>query len=416
MSKIKRFFKHKFVIVSLCFILVGTLPLIIMSFIPKAKTYTNKDTVEYEHMGEKVIYRLTFEDEKHYYIDYVNEKGKVVQEKAIAGTYEIKDGVLYNAYGKWGEISVYGIKVKFAGILDAGYENKPAKYTRIVSVGFIAIGGLMFVLAAYVGLTKKKKRIDTKAVKSVNANHNTNQNEPIPHNPLARKLPRPIQRNVQQPSNNIGVNLNQSNNKQTVNNMPNVGYQPQVDNMSNTNNMTNPVYPAQVNNMQPVSNAQYQTKINNMQTGNYINNDTNQSDVNNLHDMNNINTEIPQLSSSINVNNTYNDSNYNNSDYSVPVYNNQEETTILRENNAENDAYDDLVNAIEEEYINETINQVSDDYLEDSEQYILNEIQDDVDINQNMTNIIDEPQIISEEKVYFGEGIETDDDKKDIEE
>lgn len=415
MSKIKRFFKHRFVIVSMCLMLIGTLPLIIMALIPRANVYTNKSTVEYGYLDETVIYRLTIEDDKYYYIDYINKEGKVVKEKAVRGDYEIKDGVFYAAGSKWGKISVYGIDIKFGGFLDAGYECKPAKYARLGSIGFIAIGGLMFVLAAYVGLTKKKKRIDAKDVKSVNANHNTNQNEPIPHNPLARKLPRPIQRNVQQPSNNIGVNLNQSNNKQTVNNMPNVGYQPQVDNMSNTNNMTNPIYPAQVDNMQPVSNAQYQTKTNNMQTGNYINNDTNQSDVNNLHDMNNINTEIPQLSSSINVNNTYNDSNYNNSDYSVPVYNNQEETTILRENNAENDAYDDLVNAIEEEYINETINQVSDDYLEDSEQYILNEIQDDVDINQNMTNIIDEPQIISEEKVYFGEGIETD-DKKDIEE
>ena len=205
MGKLKRFFKHKFVIVSMCLMLVGALTLTIMAFIPKAKVYTNKDTVEYEHMGEKVTYRLTFEDDKHYYIDYVNEEGKVVQEKAITGTYEIKDGVLYSALGKWGKISVYGIDVKFAGILDAGYENKPAKYARLASIGVIVLGGLMFVLAAYVGITKKKPKVanaPSPAMKShINVAKQAASQEPN-HNPLARKLPqgaRKIQRPINRP-------------------------------------------------------------------------------------------------------------------------------------------------------------------------------------------------------------------------
>ena len=188
MGRLKRFFKHKFVIVSLCFILIGALALTIMAFIPKAKTYTNKDTVEYEHMGEKVIYRLTFEDDKNYYIDYVNEQGKVVQERAISGTYEIKDGILYSALGKWGTISVYGIDVKFGGVLDAGYECKPAKYARLASVAFIVLGGLMFVLAAYVGITKKKTKVAVAPAPAKPVQSGGNAPASM-HNPHARKLP-----------------------------------------------------------------------------------------------------------------------------------------------------------------------------------------------------------------------------------
>lgn len=209
MGKLKRFFKHKFVIVSMCLILAGALALTIMAFIPKAKTYTNKDTVEYEHMGEKVIYRLTFEDDKNYYIDYVNEKGKVVQEKAITGTYEIKDGVLYSALGKWGTISVYGIDVKFGGVLDAGYECKPAKYAMFASIALIAIGGLMFVLAAYVGITKKKTNVAAapSPTKTSYLKNNVNANpNPATHNSHARKLPpnaRKLRPRTQLPVSNI---------------------------------------------------------------------------------------------------------------------------------------------------------------------------------------------------------------------
>lgn len=294
MGRLKRFFKHKFVIVSLCFILIGALALTIMTFIPKAKTYTNKDTVEYEYMGEKVIYRLTFEDDKNYYIDYVNEQGKVVQEKAISGTYEIKDGILYSALGKWGTISVYGIDVKFGGVLDAGYECKPAKYARLAFVAFIVLGGLMFVLAAYVGITKKKTKVAV-APAPANPLNGSAPSKPS-HNPHARKLPqgaRKLPRLSQ-----ARVTKPQANNTEIQGN----NIQPQSSNiMQSYNTQNETTYNEPVNNQ-----SYYQNNVNNQ---GYIEPTT-------IKD--------------------------NNVDY-------VEQQVYIPINEEESDAYEDLVNAIEQE-------------------------------------------------------------------
>lgn len=198
MGKLKSFFKHKFVIVSLCLILTGILPLVIMAFIPKATTYTNKDTVTYGHMGEDVTHHMYFEGKDKFYINYVNEKGEVVQERAISGTYEIKKGVFYAGGSKWGKISVYEIEVKYGKLIDASYECKPAKYARLASVAIIAIGGLMFGCAVYVGVTKKKSKTSASANGSY-INPKVAQKQQVPQqapqqtasqqNPHARKLP-----------------------------------------------------------------------------------------------------------------------------------------------------------------------------------------------------------------------------------
>ena len=395
MNRIKSFFKHKFVIVSMCFILIGTLPLIVMGFIPRAKTYTNKDTVRYEHMGEAVVYRLTFEDDKNYYIDYVNKQGKVVKERAITGTYEIKDGVLYNALGKWGEISVYGIEVKFAGILDAGYECKPAKYSRIVAIGLIAVGSLMFILAAYVGLTKKKKQVPVTASSESYINKKIINNAPEvqQHNPLARKLPHSVRKIVHDKNNTVNTE----------------NYQPQQNNVDYSQTVNQPqqnnVNYSQTVNQPQQNNVNYSQTVNQSQDNNIYQSHT----INQIQENNTFNQEKGLNTSDIQgqsgsfvnqSNNTYdrdyqaqdNYANYTNSTTSVE---NQEQTS---------DAYDDLVNAIEENTILEEA------YDEDSEQNILNSpinmygdiIGENQEINQNET-----PEILSDKKVYFGEGLES---------
>ena len=157
MSRLKSFFKHKFVIVALCFLLAGALTLGALAIIPKSKTYTSVyDTAilgkEYKVVlsfeGDKVVTKHKFED------------GKV--QEISRNTYQIKDDVLYIAGAKIGKIDAYGIYnsvFKFnSKDVNTGYESIPAKYAKFAAFGLIALGGVMFCLSAYVGLTKKKKK------------------------------------------------------------------------------------------------------------------------------------------------------------------------------------------------------------------------------------------------------------------
>ncbi len=157
MSKIKSFFKHKFVIVALCIFLSGVATFSVLQMIPRAASYTS--LVEMTVMEQEFEMKVKFKGGKIVTTNKIGDgEETVVSEK----DYEITDGELYVEGEKWGEIDVYGIHIK-SGIVfngkaaDVGYECKPAKIARIVSFGFIALGGLMLGLAVYVGVTKKPK-------------------------------------------------------------------------------------------------------------------------------------------------------------------------------------------------------------------------------------------------------------------
>ena len=157
MSKIKSFFKHKFVIVALCIFLSGIVMFGVLQALPRAASYTS--LVEMTVMEQEFEMKVKFKGGKLVTTNKIGDgEETVVSEK----DYEIKDGVLYVEGNKWGEIDVYGIHMK-SGIVfngkaaDTGYECKPAKIARIVSFGLIALGGLMIGLAIYVGVTKKPK-------------------------------------------------------------------------------------------------------------------------------------------------------------------------------------------------------------------------------------------------------------------
>ena len=157
MGKLKSFFKHKFVIVALCFMLAGALTLGALAIIPKSKTYTSVYEAGSFNRDYRVV--LSFEGDKvvtkHKYDD-----GEV--KEITRNTYEIKDGVLYIAGAKIGKIDAYAIYnsvFKFnSKDVNTGYESLPAKYAKYAAFGLIALGGVMFCLSAYVGLTKKKKK------------------------------------------------------------------------------------------------------------------------------------------------------------------------------------------------------------------------------------------------------------------
>ena len=158
MGKLKSFFKHKFVIVALCIFLSGVATFSVLQMLPRAASYTS-------------LVEITVMDDQEFEVKVKFKGGKIIttnktgdeEEKVVSEKdYEITDGVLYVEGDKWGEIDVYGIHIK-SGIVfngkaaDVGYECKPAKIARIVSFGFIALGGLMLGLAIYVGVTKKPK-------------------------------------------------------------------------------------------------------------------------------------------------------------------------------------------------------------------------------------------------------------------
>ena len=157
MSKIKSFFKHKFVIVALCIFLSGIAMFGILQVIPRAVSYTS--LVEMTVMDQEFEMKVKFKGGK---LVTTNKIGDGEETVVSEQDYEIKDGVLYVEGDRWGEIDVYGIHMK-SGIIfngkaaDTGYECKPAKISRIVSFGLIALGGLMLGLAVYVGVTKKPK-------------------------------------------------------------------------------------------------------------------------------------------------------------------------------------------------------------------------------------------------------------------
>ena len=171
MERLKAFFKHKFVIVSLCFILAGVLAIGVMYVLPKANKYTS--VIEYEEMGKKVEKVVVFEKDYKIHTKYIYEDGK--EREISAQKYEIKKGVLYVEGDEWGKIDFFGIHMEGGFVINGqksniGYENKAAKYVKYASFALIGLGAVMFGLAAYVGLTKKKK--PTKPVNSQPQNPN----------------------------------------------------------------------------------------------------------------------------------------------------------------------------------------------------------------------------------------------------
>ena len=157
MSKLKSFFKHKFVIVALCIFLSGIATFGVLQALPRAASYTS--LVEMTVMEQEFGMKVKFKGGKIVTTNKIGDgEETVVSEK----DYENKDGVLYVEGVKWGEIDVYGIHIK-SGIVfngkaaDVGYESKPAKIAKYVSFGFMGLGGLMLGLAIYVGVTKKPK-------------------------------------------------------------------------------------------------------------------------------------------------------------------------------------------------------------------------------------------------------------------
>ena len=159
MGKLKNFFKHKFVIVTLCILLIGGAILGTLEILPKSTSYTSnfsggfmgrdyKTVVSFK--GDKVITKYKFED---------GEVQEVAQQD-----YEIKEGVLYVGGSRWGEIDAYKIHISSSMFIFNGksaeiaYVSQTAKIAKYISFGLLGLGSLMFVLAVYVGVSKKKKK------------------------------------------------------------------------------------------------------------------------------------------------------------------------------------------------------------------------------------------------------------------
>ena len=153
----KNFFKRKLVIVSLSFVLVGLLTFAILLTMPKSKTYTS--LIESEILGKKVEYKLKFIDSETLKRYYETEDGAIGSEEEFS--YKIKNKTLYIENNKVGKIDAFGIYIYSVEVnsqkINTGYECKPAVYTKYASFGLMGLGSVMFILAAYVGLTKKKK-------------------------------------------------------------------------------------------------------------------------------------------------------------------------------------------------------------------------------------------------------------------
>ena len=157
MLNFKSFFKHKFVTISLCLIFLGLAVFAILTIIPKSKTYTS--LIESEILGKKVEYKLKFLDSDTLKRYYETEDGAIGSEEEFS--YEIKNKTLYIEDNKVGKIDAFGIYIYSVEVnsqkINTGYECKPAVYTKYASFGLMGLGSVMFILAAYVGLTKKKK-------------------------------------------------------------------------------------------------------------------------------------------------------------------------------------------------------------------------------------------------------------------
>ena len=123
MGRLKAFFKHKFVIVSLCFILIGAVAFGGMFILPKAKKYTS--VIQYEEMGQKVEKVVVFEKDYKLHTKYIYEDG--TEKEISAQKYEIKKGVLYVEGKEWGKIDFYGIHMEMDFFVING---KKQKYIR----------------------------------------------------------------------------------------------------------------------------------------------------------------------------------------------------------------------------------------------------------------------------------------------
>lgn len=157
MINLKSFFKHKFVIVALCFVLIGAAALVIMSIIPKAKTYTS--SVNRDNFGEIVEYKIKFIDDDILKTYYVTKDGSIGNEKEFS--YFIKNKTLYIEGDRLGKIDIYGIYAYSAknnsSEMNISYQFKPAIFAKYASFGLMSIGGVMLIIAICVGISKKKK-------------------------------------------------------------------------------------------------------------------------------------------------------------------------------------------------------------------------------------------------------------------
>lgn len=155
MGKLKNFFKHKFVIVSLIFMLIGSLTFGVLNLIPRSRSYTS--VIEATVMDKPMHMVLTFKDGQVVTSNkYDDEEIEVSRQD-----YEIKDSILYIEGKKIGKIDAFRIYKESSIIInsqkvDVGYESKSAMLAKYISFGLIGIGGAMFALAVYAGLTKKK--------------------------------------------------------------------------------------------------------------------------------------------------------------------------------------------------------------------------------------------------------------------
>lgn len=158
MGKIKSFFKHKFVITSLIFLLAGAITFGVLKLIPRSRSYTS--VIEATVLGKEMHMVLTFKDGQ-VVTSNKYEDGEEIE--VSRQDYEIKDGILYIEGREFGKIDAFKIYKESNIIInsqkvDVGYESKSAMLAKYISFGLIGLGGVMFALAAYVGITKKKSQ------------------------------------------------------------------------------------------------------------------------------------------------------------------------------------------------------------------------------------------------------------------
>lgn len=163
MGKLKCFFKHKFVIVSIAFLLIGGLTFGALKIIPKSKRYqsvnemTMTDYINNTEVTCNVV--VTFKGDR---IITTNEFSDGRKQEVSQQSYEIIDKVLYVEGRKWGEIDACRIHIPSSIIIngkaaDIGYYSPIARTAKYISYGLLGLGGAMFIIAVYIAITKKKK-------------------------------------------------------------------------------------------------------------------------------------------------------------------------------------------------------------------------------------------------------------------
>lgn len=159
----KNFFKHKFVIVSIIFLLTGGLIFGALKIIPRSISYQSVNEMSMtDYVNDTTITArtiVTFKDGKIVSSTKYSDGRKHENSQK---DYEILDGILYVEGEKWGEIDACRIHIPSSIVIngkraDVGYYSPVARIAQYVSYGLIGLGGVMFAFAVYVAVTKKKK-------------------------------------------------------------------------------------------------------------------------------------------------------------------------------------------------------------------------------------------------------------------